>query len=354
MPADRPLRLPSAWDERLRRMLAVSALAHVVLFGAVVFFAGRVGTRPLPMIAYTVEITDPSAVGGRLPPGAPGADLAGGVVRPPTPEPKGEQAAAPKPPEPEAKPAEVPKPPEPPPQEAKPEPKAEEPVKLAEKPKPVEPPPVAKEPEPPKPEPAKPEPKKAEPAKVESKKPEAPKATAKAPPHEPAAKPEPPKPTATAKAGTPSGHEDAPPRDAYAALGEKWKARAAGGGLGGSDTGSGPIGTGGEGKGGGGELVGVEFLAYRQQVINTIKQQWTNVIVRPGLVAAVKFAIAPDGGVSDVQLSQSSGNPAYDASAVRAVQHVGQLPAPPARYVNEFREFVIEFHSEEHGGEGAG
>jgi len=33
---------------------------------------------------------------------------------------------------------------------------------------------------------------------------------------------------------------------------------------------------------------------------------------------------------------------------------VGQLPPPPARYVSEFHEFVVEFHSEESGGRGAG
>src|SRR5262249_15031901 len=125
-------------------------------------------------------------------------------------------------------------------------------------------------------------------------------------------------------------------------------------GLGGTQEGSGPIGAGGEGEGGGGQLVGLDFIAYRQQVINTIKAQWTNVIARPGLVAAGRVEIAAGGAGSNVALARSSGNPAYDASALRAVQHTNRLPAPPARYVNEFREFMIEFHSEESGGHGAG
>src|SRR2546426_787182 len=233
MAASRPLRLAPEWDDRFTRMVGLSALGHVLVLGVAVFVAGRVGMRPLPMVAYTVELTDPSALGGRLPPGAPGADLSGGSEQPPAPPP---QAA---------------------------------------------------------------------------------------------------------------------PRDAYSAAAERWRQRS-GGGLGGSEGGSGPIGAGGEGKGGGGQLVGLEFIAYRQQVINTIKAQWTNVIGRPGLVAAVRFEIAPDGQVSDIRLAQSSGNPAYDGSALRAVQHVRQLPPPPARYVSEFREFVIEFHSEESGGRGAG
>ncbi|TMA43524.1 MAG: cell envelope integrity protein TolA, partial [Deltaproteobacteria bacterium] len=142
-----------------------------------------------------------------------------------------------------------------------------------------------------------------------------------------------------------------------AAAAERWRARAAkpnGGGLGGADTGSGPIGSGGQGPGGGGQLVGLEFIAYRQQVINTVKARWTNVIARPGLVVTIHFEIGPDGDVSGVRVEQSSGNAAYDASAVRAVQRATPLPPPPARYVKEFREFQIEFHSEEQGGQGAG
>jgi len=379
MPAPRPLRLAPEWDDRFGRMLGVSALGHALVVVALVIFAGRSGMRPIPITAYTVELTDPSALGGRIPQGAPALGLSGGPTHPPTPEPKGEPDAAPKPPEPkpEAKPPEPPQP-EPPKAEEKPEPpkveaKAEPPkpaqptppapeertVRLPDPSKPPEPKPEAKPPEPPKPAPKveqkpppKPEPeKKPEVAKKsEPPKPDASK-TAKAAP----AKPE-PKPAPATKPGTqgnPAGQENAPPRDAYAAAAERWRSKS-GGGLGGTDTGSGPIGAGGQGPGGGGQLVGLEFMAYRQQVINTIKAQWANVIARPGLVAAVRFEIAADGEVSNIRLAQSSGNGAYDASTVRAVQHVGKLPAPPARYASEFHEFVIEFHSEESGGQGAG
>jgi len=88
-------------------------------------------------------------------------------------------------------------------------------------------------------------------------------------------------------------------------------------------------------------------------VITAIKGRWTH-LSGPGLVAAVRFGIAPDGEVSAVHLERSSGNPAYDGSALRAVQQANPLPAPPASYVKEFEEFVIEFHSEEHGGQEAG
>ena len=75
MAASRPLRLAPEWDDRFARMIGLSALGHALVVAAAVLLAGHVGTRPLPMVAYTVELTDPSAVGGRLPPGAPGRDL---------------------------------------------------------------------------------------------------------------------------------------------------------------------------------------------------------------------------------------------------------------------------------------
>jgi TonB family protein len=342
MAASRPLRLAPEWDDRFARMLGVSALGHALVLAAVVLLAANGPPRPVPLVAYTVELTDAKSLGGRLPPGAPGPDLTGGATQP-------APAAAPPPPPTEAKPEPKPeaKPPSPPaaqeptvripdkpPPEVKPEPKPEPPKPPAPKPEPPKP-------EIPKPEPAKPEPPKPAPPRAEP-----PKA---APPA--AAKPEPKPPAAETKSGGTAGGDA--PHDAYAAAAERWRSRA-GGGLGGSDGGSGPIGAGGEGKGGGGELVGLEFISYRQQVINTVKAHWTNVIGRPGLVAAVRFEIAPDGQVSSIRLARSSGNQPYDASVLRAVQQASQLPPPPARYVNEFHEFVIEFHSEESGGQGTG
>src|SRR5437667_5539734 len=354
MAAHRPLRLAPEWDDRFTRMVVVSAVLHVGAIVATVWLlAGRGGPTPGPLVAYTVEITDPSALGGRVPSGHPGRPPTGGPAPPPAPEPrpeageppKGEEAKAPEPP-PEEKPA------APEPVEAKPEPKPEPPpteptkpaapeepeVHVAEKPKPPEPKPPPKPPEP-KPEPPKTATAKPTPAKPTPAKPETHAAT---------------KPEAAAKPGAPAGKET---HDDYAAAAERWRARAAkpnGGGLGGADTGSGPIGSGGQGPGGGGQLVGLEFIAYRQQVINTVKARWTNVIARPGLVVTIHFEIGPDGDVSGVRVEQSSGNAAYDASAVRAVQRATPLPPPPARYVKEFREFQIEFHSEEQGGQGAG
>ena len=346
MLASRRLRLAPEWDGRYTRMVVLSGLLHASIVVVALVLAVRAGPRPLPMVAYTVEITDPSAIGGRLPPGKistqPTADAA------PPPPPRGEPAAeqppaAPEPPAPAPEPepvakAEPPKPPPPP----EPEAVKIEPAKKPEPPKPPPKPVTKPEPKPPPPKPV------AEKPKPAPEKP-APEKAAEKP------KPAPEKPAQAAKpAGQGAADADAAPKDAYGAAADRWRAKAQGQGLGGTDGGSGPIGTGGPGPGGGGQQVGLEFLAYRQTVINTVKSHWTNVIASAGLVAAVRFTIGSDGSLSAIRLERSSGNAAYDSSVLRAVQRTQQLPPPPAKYAKEFDEFVIEFHSEETGGRGAG
>src|SRR5207249_7908516 len=113
---------------------------------------------PAPIVAYTVKIVDPSALGGRLPKGE---------IHTETP-PTGVAAPAPKE---EPKPAPKPEPPPPQPvEEKKPEPKPEENVvKLPDLPKKPEPKPEEKKPPPPQPKPAevKPKPSKAELAQLD-------------------------------------------------------------------------------------------------------------------------------------------------------------------------------------------
>jgi TonB family protein len=383
-----PIRVAVDRDPQVTRMVGVSALLHATLLLVLVFVVPLVSFRPAPMVAYTVELTDSTSLGGRLAPGrtelppGPRPGAAPSVEAPakqgepakaepaPTPEPAAKSEPAPPPaPEPVVK-AEPPPPPKPvePPKAPEP-PKPQEPVaKLPsiEKPlppkpeakKPPEPKPEAKPVEPPKPEPkaaAKPEPtlppKAPEPKPAEPTK--AADATAKAAPPKAEAKPS----DEAKPVGKPTGKpEGTAGGDTYAAAAEKWRAKGAtggGGGLAGTDTGSGPLGTPGYGGGGGGQVVGFEFLAYQQRVVTTVKGVWTNAAPRPGLVAKVRFQIAANGAVSDVRLEHASGDGIFDSSAVRAVERANPLPPPPARYISEFREFVIEFHSEE-GGQGPG
>src|SRR5262249_57093652 len=96
MPAQRPLRLAPEWDDRFTRMVVLSAVLHAAaIAGMLWLLVGRGGPTPLPMVAYTVEITDPSALGGRMPSGQPGKPLRGGPVTPSAPEPRTRTQPAP-------------------------------------------------------------------------------------------------------------------------------------------------------------------------------------------------------------------------------------------------------------------
>jgi TonB family protein len=348
-------------------MVGLSAVLHGSILFLLIVVVPLLTPQEPPITAYTVELTDSSSLGGRLAPGRPdlpmgprggqpGSGQAPAKLGEPAPKPEPIAKAEPPKPEPvapeppkavEPVAPEPPKPPPPKPVETKaPEPpKPIEPaVKLpslekppAPKPEPksepkVEPKPQAQKPPEPKPQPkpeAKPEPpkataeaKKPEPAKpADATKPTDAKATARAPDAKPSGDA---KPSAEAKpVGKPTGRPDGEPdgNDAYAAAAEKWRAKGAtggGGGLGGTDTSDGPIGTPGYGGGGGGQVVGFEFLAYQQRVVQTVKSGWTNAAVRAGLVAKVRFQIAPDGNVSGVRLEHPSGDASFDGSVVRA------------------------------------
>jgi colicin import membrane protein len=163
--------------------------------------------------------------------------------------------------------------------------------------------------------------------------------------------------TAKANGGAGSGGSaETPPEDDYAAAAERWRSRMAGGmgGMAGAEHQQGTVGDGSNATGGGGTIVGFEYLSYRQRITNLIKRNWANAVRRAGLVAVVRFDLAPDGTVSGVELVSSSGDKNYDQSVVRAVQRSSPLPPPPERYREEFRQVDVDFHSEELGGQGAG
>ena len=64
-----PSRLAPEWEPQYTRMIGVSAGLHVAAFALILLLAAQVGPRPVPPQAYTVELLDPRALGGRLPPG---------------------------------------------------------------------------------------------------------------------------------------------------------------------------------------------------------------------------------------------------------------------------------------------
>jgi len=310
-------------DTRLSRMVALSAVMHIVLIAVIVLSAIR-GNRAVstPPAAYTVSLIDPAALGTNLPDGG-GKPSESDGGRPPVllqPPP----VAKVKPP-PVAK-TEESKPPPPPPKD---------PVKLPGKEKPGEKPPA--KPEEKKPE-VKLEPQQTQ-TKPEGKKPEAPKTETLAQLPEERDKQilaalnrveeKVRKEAKEAGATTPASATEGP-----------------GTGLKGSDP---PTLGGPPGAGGGGAVRGLEFILYTEQVKQRVKENWIVAERRDGLNTTVRFNVQPDGEISALEMLKSSGDPAFDQSVMRAVNKANPLPPPPEAYREEFvsQKVEVTFRSEE-------
>jgi len=337
-------------NTRLSRMVALSAVMHIVLIAIIVLSTIR-GNRAVstPPTAYTVSLIDPAALGTNLPGGGGKPSESGGGQKPAPPRPR--PAAEVKPP-PVAK-KEEPKTPPPPPKDAK------ETVKLSDKEKPVEKPPVKPEPE--KAKEAKPE---LQPAAVkDGKKPET-----KPDPQQTQTKPE-EKKAEPPKTATPEQSPEERDTQLLAAL-DRIKAKvdkeapgpASGSGAGSTAPasategpgaaikGSGPATLGGApGAGGGGAVRGLEYIMYTEQVKRRVKENWIVAERRDRLNAIVRFNVQPDGGISALEMLKSSGDSAFDQSVMRAVNKANPLPPPPEAYREEFvsQKVEVTFRSEE-------
>jgi colicin import membrane protein len=340
-------------DNSLSRMVAFSAVLHVIVIVAILITATRNRSGQSPQVAYTVALVDPAALGTNIPTGSGKSS--------PTPESGGEAKPAPPhtqpPPEvktpPTVKPeaSKVVQPPQPkeakePPVAKKEEPKVQpqvkekEAVKLPDKDKPVEKPP-------PKPEAEK---------KTEEKKPADKKPEVKPQPQPAAAKPEEKKPEPV-KAETPPSAEERDKQIANAIEKIKGKVQSKekdnlGNQPGGSGprssssspaNGSGPTTlSGAPGPGGSGVVRGLEFIMYTEQVKRRVKESWIVTEKKPGLTATVRFGVQPDGEVFAIELVKRSGDRAFDESVVRAVNKANPLPPPPQMYQQEFATQKVE------------
>lgn len=112
------------------------------------------------------------------------------------------------------------------------------------------------------------------------------------------------------------------------------------------ETGSGGVGGGGgsgSGPGGGGI-----YDVYVGQVILAVQPNWSMpTYSRENLVAGVRIRLAPDGGVLDCRIEQSSGRPDFDASAVNAVLRTKKLPPPPTPAQ---QDLLINFNAQQLAG----
>ncbi|HVA41335.1 MAG TPA: TonB family protein, partial [Candidatus Binataceae bacterium] len=96
----------------------------------------------------------------------------------------------------------------------------------------------------------------------------------------------------------------------------------------------------GAGKGSMGIQQDPQFLLYYQTVQDRIKKAWNYVGGSGDLTTSVTFAIGPDGSLTGVKLTQSSRDPAFDDSVLRAIRRAAPFPPPPEKYRPEFGQGV--------------
>lgn len=90
-----------------------------------------------------------------------------------------------------------------------------------------------------------------------------------------------------------------------------------------------------------------EFLGLIQQ---TISRNWVRPpSARTGMVVTLRINLLPGGELNDVNILESSGNAAFDRSAVAAVQKAGRFPVPddPAKFDRNFRSLKLRFNPED-------
>jgi len=92
----------------------------------------------------------------------------------------------------------------------------------------------------------------------------------------------------------------------------------------------------GSGQGSAGIQQDLDFLLYYRSVQERIKQAWSFSGGNNELTTKVVFAIGADGKLTDVKITQSSRNAAFDDSVLRAIRRAAPFPAPLDKYRDQF------------------
>ncbi len=97
----------------------------------------------------------------------------------------------------------------------------------------------------------------------------------------------------------------------------------------------------------------LRFQIYYTQLWERIRRHWIlpEVLVKNprGLVAVVVMRIRRDGSLEKVWLEQSSGNPRFDASALRAARQAAPYPPLPSGLRQSVHEVGVRFRPEDMG-----
>lgn len=89
---------------------------------------------------------------------------------------------------------------------------------------------------------------------------------------------------------------------------------------------------------------------YQRLINQRVETKWNRPLsARKGMVTVLRISVLPGGEVSNVITLQSSGDPAFDASAEEAVRRASPLPVPddPALFSQYFRTITFRFSPED-------
>jgi colicin import membrane protein len=118
----------------------------------------------------------------------------------------------------------------------------------------------------------------------------------------------------------------------------------------GSGEGEGAAALGSGGRGGPGVVKGIDFIAYQNRVLSTIKDNWAWVGgQRSNLRVVVHFGIKENGEIVGLKIVQPSGDTSYDESVLRALKKSNPLPAPPEAVRKDFADVEISFRPRDLG-----
>lgn len=85
---------------------------------------------------------------------------------------------------------------------------------------------------------------------------------------------------------------------------------------------------------------------YISQVRDSLWRQWSARMPGGGGEALVGFAVLRNGGVTDVRVESSSGEGAFDQSAMEAVQEAAPFPPLPREFPDGFLKVHVRFKSQ--------
>jgi colicin import membrane protein len=117
----------------------------------------------------------------------------------------------------------------------------------------------------------------------------------------------------------------------------------------GAGEGEGAAAIGAGGRGGPGIVKGIDFIAYQNRMLSTIKDNWAWVGQRTNLRVVVQFGIRENGEIFGLKIVTPSGDPSYDESVLRALKKSSPLPAPPESHRKDFADVELTFRPRDLG-----